>query len=111
MIQDEAIKCRYCNEFLDGRSLNPTNQASVPQTLRTPSNFFDRIPWVLGFLFLGPFVLPFIWKNRSYSLFKKKVITGIVIAMTFMLMWVVIIAVKVIANYYKQIAEMYMGVL
>lgn len=54
-IQDEAIKCKHCGEFLDGTR----SQASVAP---------NKLPWyfrtsavVIALLSVGPLALPMIW--------------------------------------------------
>lgn len=90
-IQDDAIKCRHCNEFL---VLKP----EVP-----------KVPWyakaatlVISFLTVGPFALPLVWFNPSYSRRKKVIVTVIVLALTCVLVIVFVLALKTIFDYYKQ---------
>ena len=64
-IQDEAIKCRHCNEFL------------VPQKKKTPW-YFSFSFLVLMFFGLGPFMLPLVWFHPTYSK-KIKVIATLLI--------------------------------
>ena len=81
-IQDDAIKCRYCHEFLES-----------PQTLNTAA----KIKWyhhnagiLFAILILGPLALPMIVSNPHYSKTKKAVISTIVIALTILLCMILI---------------------
>lgn len=78
-IQDEAIKCRFCNEFLDGREIS--DYPAKPKT----KWYHHNIGIVIAILTLGPFALPMIISNPNYSKTKKTVISTIVIALTIIL--------------------------
>lgn len=91
-IQDEAIKCKHCGEFLEGGRTEP------------------KIPWytrtgviVLCFLMVGPLALPLVWIHPGYSLRKKWIITGIALALTWYLGVLFIQAAETIYDYYKQV--------
>jgi len=45
--------------------------------------YFKDQSLVIGFLCVGPFVLPLVWFNPAYSPRKKIVITGIILFLTF----------------------------
>ena len=92
-IQDEAIKCKHCNEFL----------AALP-----PSK--PKTPWyaktsllVLSFLTVGPFALPLVWFNPAFSMRKKMILTGVVLVVTYALSVVIFRAVGTILDSYKQV--------
>ena len=77
-IQDEAIKCKHCLEFLD-ESKRPLPPA-LP-TVRDPG-----LPWyfktsfiVLMFLTVPPFALPSVWLHPKLHLVYKLVITAAVL--------------------------------
>ncbi|MFA5159061.1 MAG: zinc ribbon domain-containing protein [Candidatus Omnitrophota bacterium] len=91
-IRDEAIKCRYCNEFLTARPEAP----KTPWYAKSPS-------LVISFLTVGPFALPLVWFNPAYSRRKKIIITVIVLAVTCALVAVLLNAVSTIFGYYKQL--------
>ena len=74
-IQDEAIKCKHCGEFLDGRlppSLPAASGSLLPWYLKT--SFI-----VITFLTVPPFALPSIWLHPKLHLVWKMVITLAVI--------------------------------
>jgi predicted nucleic acid-binding Zn ribbon protein len=71
-IQEEAIKCRYCNEFLD--------EASRPKT--KTKWYYSTSAIVIGLLVAGPFALPLVWKNPKYEPITKTIITIVVIVVT-----------------------------
>ena len=76
-IQDEAIKCRYCGEYLDDR--------------QAPAKWYHSAPAVLiALLAVGPLGLPLVWTHPKYSIVTKIVITVAIIAVTVwftMILW------------------------
>lgn len=67
-IQDAAIKCRFCNEFLEGAAR-------------------EKLPWyfgtsviVISLLTVGPFALPLVWFHPRYSTVAKVLVSvGVVV--------------------------------
>ena len=78
-IQEEAIKCRFCGEFLDvvGRPKPKTKW------------YYSTSAIVIGLLVVGPFALPLVWKNPKYKVITKVIITIVVIAFTIWLCYLV----------------------
>lgn len=68
-IQDEAVKCRYCNEFLDGRGEKKW--------------YLSTSILVMGLLFIGPFALPLLWINPRYNRTTKIIISIVVIVISY----------------------------
>ena len=79
-IQEEAVKCRYCNEFLDD-SKRPSPPAS-PSLTPTPEAlpFYLRTSFiVLAFLIAPPFALPSIWLHPKLHIAWKLALTVLII--------------------------------
>ncbi len=73
-IQDEAIKCKHCHEFLDG--------SKRPALAGPPALPADQLPWyfktafiVLTFVTVPPFALPLVWLHPKWHPVAKVVIT------------------------------------
>jgi len=72
-IQDEAVKCRFCGEFLD--------LSGKPKT----KWYFLTSVVVIAILCIGPLALPLVWFNPRYKAVTKLVVTIAVIALTILL--------------------------
>jgi hypothetical protein len=69
-IQDEAVKCRFCGEFLEGAGRSKAKW------------YFSTSAVVIALLVLGPLALPMVWFNPRYKIITKLIVTVIVIALT-----------------------------
>ena len=77
-IQSEAIKCRFCGEFLDkpAGNLSGTTQGTKIKW------YFNTSAIVISLLCLGPLALPLVWLNPRYKATTKLIVTAIVIGVT-----------------------------
>lgn len=76
-IQDEAVKCKHCGEFLN----------KTPPKVKEPWYYNDYL-LLLMFFCVMPLVIPFIWLNPKYSKAKKTTLTIIVVVLTVLSVWV-----------------------
>ena len=81
-IQAEAIKCRYCGEYLDGFS----RAGSRP---RQKKWYFSTSSVVIALLCVGPLALPLVWLNPRYKPAAKAIITVIVFAVAILCMYLI----------------------
>lgn len=86
-IQEDAIKCRFCGEFLEKKEKDKW--------------YFKTSMLIIAFLCLGPFALPLLWLNPHFSRNKKLVISAIVLILSYYLGTVVINSLKSISKYYQ----------
>jgi len=86
-IQDDAVKCRFCGEFL----LKPV----------VHKWYFKTSTLVVSLLMVGPFALPLLWLNPRYSTLVKIVITTALVLLTWGLTAVTVHALSQIQEYYE----------
>ena len=93
-IQDAAIKCRHCGEFLAGsRSPQPTEE-KLPWYFRT--TFI-----VIALSAVGPLALPLIWWRPKTSLAWKLGLTVAILILSWVLYLVAMESLRSIQEYYR----------
>ncbi len=91
-IQDEAIKCRYCGEYLD-----PTKK---------PVRWYYRGGSLLvSFLFLGPFMLPLIWSHPKLKRNSKIIWTVVVVVLTIIMFKAFVVLMKQMNKTYEELLK------
>ncbi len=95
-IQDAAIKCRHCGEFLDGGA---RPEAAGPQQ----PWYFRTSVIVLAICCVGPFALPLLWFRPRTPLVWKVVLSLAVLALTWLLTWATAQALGSLREYYEMI--------
>jgi lipopolysaccharide export LptBFGC system permease protein LptF len=91
-IQDEAIKCKHCGEFLDPR--HKPQQDDRPWYFRTSTI-------VTAILLVMALALPLVWFNPHYNRKTKVVVTLVVLVATYLVWGITSQALKSLQDYYK----------
>ena len=80
-IQDEAVKCKHCGEFLDGsQGLYCSTPPPVPG-IALPW-YFRTTTLVIALLSIGPFALPLVWWHPKMKISLKIAISVATLVLT-----------------------------
>ncbi|MBU1863314.1 MAG: zinc ribbon domain-containing protein [Candidatus Omnitrophica bacterium] len=88
-IQDDAIKCRYCGEFLNKQ--------------KGDAWYFKPLSMVISFVCVGPFALILVLLHPRYSVKKKVIITTIILVLTYVVGMACGKAIGSIRTYYSTV--------
>ncbi len=98
-IQDDAIKCKHCGEFL--------NKSATPHTNG------DQLPWyfristiVIAFCCVGPLALPLIWWRPQTSIAWKIGLTIGTIIISWFLYLATMESIRTLKEYYLLIESL-----
>ena len=86
-IQDDAIKCKHCGEFLEKK----------PQS----KWYFKTYFIIVMFLCIGPLALPLVWFNPALSRMKKLILSIIIILISYLLGIMLVKSFSTIKQYYR----------
>jgi hypothetical protein len=92
-IQSEAIKCRFCGEFL----------SSKPPAAPRTKWYYNTSAVVIAILCIGPLALPLVWFNPRYNIITKVITTLVVIAGTVALTY---LSVQAYVSFMKQFEQL-----
>ena len=95
-IQDAAIKCKHCGEFLDA----PSSPRFAKEKIQW---YFRKSFIILAVLSVGPLALPLIWwRPQTTRAWKIGLTIGILI-LTWILFQLMMESIRTIREYYKLI--------
>ncbi len=60
---------------------------------------------IIGFLFVGPFIIPLIWVNPRFSTVKKIVLTIVFVVLTVVLTKLMVDVLGILLKYYQMLRD------
>ena len=97
-IQDDAIKCKHCGEFLENVDVI---------TMKEQGKWYFKTNWlVLLFLTVGTLMLPLIWLNPRFSQNQKIIIIIIILILTYFFGMIFINSLYSLYEYYDLMFEL-----
>jgi 4-amino-4-deoxy-L-arabinose transferase-like glycosyltransferase len=102
-IQDAAIKCKHCGEFLDGsRPSAPIARPATPWLFRSSTIVF-------AVLCAGPLALPLIWWRPGWSKQRKVMLTILILAISAVMVWVMKRSLEGLSEAYRMLDDILSG--
>jgi len=68
--------------------------------------YFKPATLVVGFLCIGPFILPLVWTNSKFDTRKKVAISAAILIVSYLLVLLMAKSLQSLNNYYQQIFEL-----
>jgi len=100
-IQDAAIKCKHCGEFLNGFR---------PQQVAEKGPWYFRKSFiVIAMLSLGPLALPLIWWRPKTALAWKIVLTIGILVLSWFFYQATMKSIEIIKEFYKAMDSIMIG--
>ncbi len=93
-IQDEAIKCKHCGEFLDGSGRPRAAQEKLPW-------YFRKSFIVIAVLSIGPLALPLIWWHPQMTRAWKIGLTIGILVLSWFIYKSTMESIRTIKEYYQ----------
>ena len=93
-IQDAAIKCKHCGEFLDGSTTPRAAEEKMPWYFRTSSI-------ILAVLSVGPLALPLIWWRPQTKPAWTIGLTIAILILSWLMFEAMLESIRTIRDYYK----------
>ena len=93
-IQDAAIKCKHCGEFLDGSNLQRFADKKVEW-------YFRKVFIVIAVCSVGPLALPLIWLRPETSRAWKIGLTIGILVLSWVLFQSTMESIRILKEYYK----------
>lgn len=103
-IQDAAIKCKHCGEFLNASTPTPHSPATQPNQ---PAEkwYFRKISLIIILGCIGPLGLPLIWCHPKLSRGWKFGLTLIILLITWLSVVATIESVKLLQDSYSEMMK------
>ncbi|MCX6349792.1 MAG: zinc ribbon domain-containing protein [Candidatus Aureabacteria bacterium] len=93
-IQDAAIKCKHCGEYLDS-----SNRAHAPENA---TKWYFRTPFIIiAICCVGPLALPLIWWRPQMKLGWKIGLTLAILALSYILFQATLGSIRTLEEYSK----------
>ena len=98
-IQDDAIKCKHCGEFLDASKALQHEKEKIQW-------YFRKSFIVVAVLFVGPLALPLIWWRPQTSWAWKIGLTIAILVLSWILFQTTMESIRTLKEYYKLLEGM-----
>jgi hypothetical protein len=95
-IQDDAIKCKHCGEFLDAADVSRFAEEEMPW-------YFRKSFITIAVLCVGPFALPLIWWRPQTTRAWKIGLTMGILILSWILFQTTMESLRTLKEYYKLI--------
>jgi hypothetical protein len=98
-IQDAAIKCKHCGEFLDGPRRSRGTEEKLPW-------YFRKSFIIIAVCCVGPLALPLIWWRPQTTRAWKIGLTIGILVLSWILLQATMESIRTLKEYYKLIEGM-----
>ncbi len=98
-IQDAAVKCKHCGEFLDASARPSKREDALPW-------YFRKTNIVIALLCVGPLALPLIWWRPNTTRAWKIGLTIVILALSWLAYRSTMESIRTIKEYYKLLNSM-----
>ncbi len=98
-IQDEAIKCKHCGEFLNSSRSSQAKEEKLPW-------YFRKSTIIIAFGCVGPLMLPLLWWRPHTSMAWKIGLTIAILVVSWLLFQVTMESLRSLQEYYQLLEDL-----